>query len=57
MAQIGEVTIMVGDLPQVQEALRLAQERIGALTAERDEWENRYEWLLGECGGTAPSCA
>lgn len=55
MAQIGEVTIMVGDLPQVQEALRLAQERIEALTAERDEWENRYEWLLGECGGTAPA--
>jgi hypothetical protein len=49
-----KVDVRVVDLPEVQRLLEVSAAEIDALKAERDEWEERYEWLLAQCGGTAP---
>lgn len=54
MPRTETVEIRVMDSAEVQAALDAAREEIERLTTERDEWEARYEWLLGEVGGTAP---
>ena len=47
------VTVRVGDLPEIQAAFEEAAQTIERLRAERVEWEQRYEDLLAQCGGTS----
>ena len=54
MARMVPVTITVADLPEVIAAFKEMGDEIARLKAERDEWEERYEWLLAQSGGTAP---
>ncbi len=52
--RLAPITVKVADLPDVMAELERLHAAIAELTAERDELEERYEWLLGEIGGTAP---
>ena len=42
------------DMPEFKAFCEAVEKRIAELERERDEWEERYDWLLGQCGGTAP---
>jgi hypothetical protein len=47
------ITVKTADWPEVKAALEHAAAEIAALKVERDEWEQRYEDLLGVRRGVA----
>lgn len=54
-------TIRILDMPEFKAAMAEINAELDRLHAalaeaerERDEWEERYEWLLGEVGGVSP---
>ena len=48
------ITVRVADMPEVKAHIEDLERRLKEAEAERDEWEQQYEWLLREVGGTAP---
>ena len=54
MARAVPYEIRITDMPEFKAFVEAAEKRIADLERERDEWEERYEWLLGECGGVSP---
>ena len=55
------VPVRIMDMPEFKAFADQVNAKIEELVRERDEarreaeeWEERYEWLLGECGGVAP---
>lgn len=42
------------ELRALIDAFKVENEARRAAERERDAWEERYEWLLGEIGGVAP---
>jgi len=54
MARVIPCEIRIMDMPEFKAFCEAVEKRIAELERERDEWEERYDWLLGQCGGTAP---
>lgn len=56
MPATGTVTVDVktSDLPAVKALIEELEAKLERAEKEAEEWENRYEDLLSECGGTSP---
>jgi len=48
------VNVKATEIPAIVDAMRTMAADIERITAERDQWEERYYDLLSKCGGTAP---